>query len=251
MGPGHDRQAEGDPGCVRDPDLQHARRSPARLHHQRESPRQHHPRRFPLHLHHRLDRLGRPRVPESHSGPHEGADSRHAAGGEVHAERLRLARCLLAVHRQGHLRAEDLRLLQERDLLRPPTRRGGSHVSRWTSYGVPVHVAREFLNKKRSHHPRICSTLDGLPRVFTTNENLRGSIIPGAFLFIYITGWIGWVGREYLNRTADPMKELILDMPLVARCMLSGFAWPVASWQSIVKGTFVQKTSDFYKNETC
>merc|ERR1712151_568634 len=69
---------------------------------------------------------------------------------------------------------------------------------------------------------RICSTLDGLPRVFTTNENLRGSIIPGAFLFIYITGWIGWAGREDLNRTADPMKELILDMPLVARCMLSG-----------------------------
>ena len=64
-------------------------------------------------------------------------------------------------------------------------------------------------------------------------------ILP-SILFLYITGWIGWVGRKYLqlvSKTSNPTeKEIIIDVPLAASVMSTGFAWPVTAWNEFAKG---------------
>lgn len=53
------------------------------------------------------------------------------------------------------------------------------------------------------------------------------------FGFLYVAGYIGYVGREYLIRTkkeAKPTeKEIIIDVPLALNLALNGWAWPVAT----------------------
>lgn len=59
-------------------------------------------------------------------------------------------------------------------------------------------------------------------------------------MFLYITGWIGWTGRSYLQSTRNAAKptekEIIIDVPLATQFMLSGFVWPFAAWQEFSSG---------------
>ena len=59
-------------------------------------------------------------------------------------------------------------------------------------------------------------------------------------MFLYITGWIGWTGRSYLQATKASKKptekEIIIDVPLASQFMLSGFIWPFAAWQEFSSG---------------
>lgn len=72
-------------------------------------------------------------------------------------------------------------------------------------------------------------------------------IIPG-ILFLYIAGWIGWVGRAYLiaiREDKNPeMKEIIIDVPLAFSKMLFGFLWPVQALQEFTSGKLTVKDSD-------
>jgi photosystem I subunit 3 len=100
---------------------------------------------------------------------------------------------------------------------------------------------------EEAYGTRICGEKDGLPRTVASGEmNVRGSAVIPALMFLYTAGWIGWSGRQYLQRTQDKMKEIKIDVPLALTCMASGFAWPVASWQDIVNGKFVAKDTDIY-----
>ncbi|MDX1976226.1 MAG: Photosystem I reaction center subunit III [Pseudanabaenaceae cyanobacterium bins.68] len=80
---------------------------------------------------------------------------------------------------------------------------------------------------------------DGLPHLISDGRLDHASefLIP-SLLFLYIAGWIGWVGRDYIRavRGADATsKETVIDVPLALRFMLLGFAWPLAAlkeWQS-------------------
>ena len=67
-------------------------------------------------------------------------------------------------------------------------------------------------------------------------------------MFLYIAGWIGWVGRAYLIAVRDEknseMKEIIIDVPLAISKMLTGFIWPVAAFRELVTGKLTAKDSD-------
>nr|YP_010338142.1 photosystem I subunit III [Erythrolobus coxiae]UNJ17727.1 photosystem I subunit III [Erythrolobus coxiae] len=82
---------------------------------------------------------------------------------------------------------------------------------------------------------------DGLPHLITDGRWSHAAefVIPG-MLFLYITGWIGWVGRAYLiaiRETNKPTeKEIILDVPLALGFMSSGFLWPLAAWKEFTSG---------------
>ncbi|MEN9208595.1 MAG: Photosystem I reaction center subunit III [Gloeomargarita sp. GMQP_bins_120] len=82
---------------------------------------------------------------------------------------------------------------------------------------------------------------DGLPHLITDGRWSHAAefTLPG-LLFLYIAGWIGWVGRAYLiaiRREKEPTeKEVILDVPLAIRCMLSGFSWPVMAFREWTTG---------------
>nr|YP_009297625.1 photosystem I subunit III [Hildenbrandia rivularis]AOM67169.1 photosystem I subunit III [Hildenbrandia rivularis] len=85
---------------------------------------------------------------------------------------------------------------------------------------------------------------DGLPHLIADGRwsHARDFVFPG-LLFLYITGWIGWVGRGYLLAVAETQKptekEIILDVPLAIKFMSSGFTWPLAAWQEFSSGNLL------------
>jgi photosystem I subunit III len=86
---------------------------------------------------------------------------------------------------------------------------------------------------------------DGLPHLIADGRWNRASdfVFPG-LLFIYIAGWIGWVGRGYLqevSKTNKPTeKEIIIDVPLALKFSASGFTWPLAAWQEFTSGKLTE-----------
>lgn len=63
----------------------------------------------------------------------------------------------------------------------------------------------------------------------THHHHLLFAQIP-TFGFLYVAGYIGYVGRQYLNKVkteAKPTdKEIIIDVPLALNLALNGWAWP-------------------------
>jgi len=90
---------------------------------------------------------------------------------------------------------------------------------------------------------------DGLPHLITDGRWSHSIefVIPG-LLFIYITGWIGWVGRKYIRIISeDPKateKEIIIDVPLALKIMSTGFIWPISAWQEYISGTLLADVSE-------
>jgi photosystem I subunit III len=90
---------------------------------------------------------------------------------------------------------------------------------------------------------------DGLPHLITDgrwNHSIE-FVIPG-LLFIYISGWIGWVGRKYIRTVGESSnateKEIIIDVPLALKIMSTGFLWPISAWQEYISGTLLANVSD-------
>lgn len=90
----------------------------------------------------------------------------------------------------------------------------------------------------------LCGT-DGLPHLIADGRWTRAGdfIFPG-LLFIYIAGWIGWVGRGYLQTVSSmnkpTEKEIIIDVPLALKFSVSGFTWPLAAWQEFTSGNLIE-----------
>lgn len=85
---------------------------------------------------------------------------------------------------------------------------------------------------------------DGLPHLVADGRWSHAAefILPG-FGFIYISGWIGWVGRKYLRAisiTKNPSEsEIIINVPLALKIMTSGFIWPISAWHELVNNKLV------------
>ncbi len=90
---------------------------------------------------------------------------------------------------------------------------------------------------------------DGLPHLIVDGDlaHLGEFIIP-SLLFLYIAGWIGWVGRAYLiavRKDKSPEeKEIIIDVPLAVKCSLSGFAWPLTAAKDMLSGEMFAKDTE-------
>lgn len=90
---------------------------------------------------------------------------------------------------------------------------------------------------------------EGLPHLVVDGRlSHAGEFLIPSILFLYIAGWIGWVGRAYLNSVRgekDPeMKEIIIDVPRALKFMLSGFAWPLAALKELTTGELTVKDSE-------
>lgn len=90
---------------------------------------------------------------------------------------------------------------------------------------------------------------DGLPHLIADGRwNHAGEFVFPGLLFIYITGWIGWVGRGYLQAisvTSKPTeKEIIIDVPLALQFSVSGFTWPLAALQEFTSGQLLAADED-------
>ena len=89
----------------------------------------------------------------------------------------------------------------------------------------------------------LCGT-DGLPHLIADGRWSHAAefIIPG-FGFIYISGWIGWVGRKYLravSTTKNPSEsEIIINVPLALKIMTTGYIWPISAWQELISNELI------------
>merc|ERR1711971_857365 len=122
---------------------------------------------------------------------------------------------------------------------------GGSVV-----YNRFVEKAALIKRRQNSYGDRLCGKADGIPRALS-NAGGRGNIVVPALAFFYIAGQIGWAGRTYLLKTRDQKKEILIDVPLAAQCMLSSFAFPVLAWQAIVNGNLTKADKDIKNSGHC
>ena len=89
----------------------------------------------------------------------------------------------------------------------------------------------------------LCGT-DGLPHLIADGRWSHAAefILPG-FGFIYISGWIGWVGRKYVravSTTKNPAEsEIIINVPLALKIMTTGYIWPISAWEQLVSGDLI------------
>jgi photosystem I subunit 3 len=82
---------------------------------------------------------------------------------------------------------------------------------------------------------------EGLPRIIASGQwdHANEFVIPG-ILFLYITGWIGWVGRKYIRYASTTENafenEIILNVPVAFSIITSGFLWPIDAWKEFTTG---------------
>ncbi|AFZ47643.1 photosystem I reaction center protein PsaF subunit III [Cyanobacterium stanieri PCC 7202] len=90
---------------------------------------------------------------------------------------------------------------------------------------------------------------EGYPRLVVDGrlDHAGDFVIPGV-LFLYVAGWIGWVGRAYLiairGEKDTEMKEIIIDVPLALNKMLLGFSWPLQALAELKSGALTAKDSE-------
>ncbi|MEM9135995.1 MAG: Photosystem I reaction center subunit III [Cyanobacteria bacterium P01_F01_bin.42] len=91
---------------------------------------------------------------------------------------------------------------------------------------------------------------EGLPHLIADGRFSHAGdfMIPGV-MFLYIAGWIGWVGRTYVRinkKTAKnpAMSEIIINVPLAISCMVRGFAWPLLAFKELESGDLYAKDDE-------
>ena len=101
---------------------------------------------------------------------------------------------------------------------------------------------------KYSRSELLCGT-DGLPHLIADGRWSHAAefILPG-FGFLYISGWIGWVGRKYVravSTTKNPAEsEIIINVPLALKIMTTGYIWPISAWQEFVSNDLIAPTDE-------
>jgi photosystem I subunit 3 len=94
---------------------------------------------------------------------------------------------------------------------------------------------------------------EGLPRIIASGQWDRANefVIPG-LIFLYITGWIGWVGRKYLRYVSTSENsfenEIIINVPVAISIMNSGFLWPIEAWKQFSSGDLLAAEDDITKS---
>jgi photosystem I subunit 3 len=110
-------------------------------------------------------------------------------------------------------------------------------------------IASTKARFERYGNENILCGKEGLPRIIASGQWDRANefVIPG-ILFIYITGWIGWVGRKYLRYASTTENsfenEIIINVPVAISIMNSGFLWPVEAWKEFTSGDLLAAEED-------
>jgi photosystem I subunit III len=90
---------------------------------------------------------------------------------------------------------------------------------------------------------------EGLPHLIVDGRLSRAGdfLIPSA-LFLFIAGWIGWVGRAYIiaaRKSGDAAtKEIIIDVPLAIKCLFQGPFWPLLALKELTSGQLTAKDNE-------
>lgn len=124
-----------------------------------------------------------------------------------------------------------------------------ARISQYESDSSPALALKQQIDRtqarfdKYSKSDLLCGT-DGLPHLIADGRWSHAAefTIPGLG-FIYISGWIGWVGRKYIravSTTKNPAEnEIIINVPLALQIMATGYIWPIAAWQELISNKLV------------
>jgi photosystem I subunit 3 len=94
----------------------------------------------------------------------------------------------------------------------------------------------------------LCGT-DGLPHLISDpglaiRYGHSGETLIPTVGFLYVAGYIGSVGREYLNiikKEKKPTdKEIIIDVPLALKLSFQGIGWPLRAVQQLRNGSLLE-----------
>ncbi|MDB9310803.1 Photosystem I reaction center subunit III [Aphanizomenon sp. CS-733/32] len=104
--------------------------------------------------------------------------------------------------------------------------------------------------KKRfeSYSQALCGP-EGYPHLIVDGRlDHAGDFLIPSILFLYIAGWIGWVGRAYLQaiqkESNAEQKEIQIDLGIALPIITSGFAWPAAAIKELLSGELTAKDSE-------
>lgn len=124
-----------------------------------------------------------------------------------------------------------------------------SRLKKYDAGSPPALALQKQIEKTQIRFERygksglLCGT-DGLPHLITDGRwNHSGEfVIPGIF-FLYIAGWIGWVGRSYVQwaRTTEKPteKEIIIDVPVALSFVTTGFVWPFSAFKEFTSNNLI------------
>ncbi|MEW5306373.1 MAG: hypothetical protein WDW38_007113 [Sanguina aurantia] len=91
---------------------------------------------------------------------------------------------------------------------------------------------------------------DGLPHLIADpglalKFGHAGEVFIPTIGFLYVAGYIGYVGRQYImavKKAAKPIeKEIIIDVPLAIKLAWQGAGWPLATIQELRSGDLLEK----------
>lgn len=90
---------------------------------------------------------------------------------------------------------------------------------------------------------------DGLPRIIANGQwdHANEFILP-SLCFLYIAGWIGWVGRKYVHyasATENPFEnEIIINVPVAVSFMRMGVLWPADALNEFKAGNLISSNDE-------
>jgi photosystem I subunit 3 len=90
---------------------------------------------------------------------------------------------------------------------------------------------------------------EGYPHLIVDGRlDHAGDFLIPSILFLYIAGWIGWVGRAYLQaiqkESNAEQKEIQIDLGIALPIITSGFAWPAAAVKELLSGELTAQDSE-------
>jgi photosystem I subunit 3 len=129
-----------------------------------------------------------------------------------------------------------------------------NRLSKYDADSLPTLVLQKQISQTKERFARygagnlMCGT-DGLPHLITDGEwSHAGEFVLPGLGFLYTAGWIGWAGRSYLGIVRKDAKsnekEIIIDVPLASKLMLSGFTWPAQAWSELATGELLAANTD-------
>jgi len=86
---------------------------------------------------------------------------------------------------------------------------------------------------------------DGLPHLIVDGDlNHAGEFLIPGIGFLYVAGWIGYAGRDYVmaaKTAAKPTeKEIIIDVPQAIGMMFGAASWPLSAFNELKNGSLTE-----------
>lgn len=104
-----------------------------------------------------------------------------------------------------------------------------------------------FNQADRAYSEYLSCGEDGLPHLVISLKNSVDIAIAFS-IFFYITGFIGWSGRSYLQKISQQKSqeqlEIFIDLSLAIPSLIQGLLWPLLAVKEFTSGQLTAKDNE-------